>query len=543
MEVNDPGIALEWSPSASIQTSRGSSALVSPDFTQTYTVTRTDIEGCRSQDTITVKVKATQEIRLNKDNIQLCKGSQTNLRILNEGLFTWAPAYGLSNSVGREVLVYPEETTTYTVSGTDKNGCLNEKKVTVLVNKSDDIEVIATTDQLCLGDTTVISVRGTDEAIFTSNDNSLNRERGKSVRAYPTETTTYTIRSGDGTCAVTKNLTLEVVKPEPIVILPEKPEICAGEEIILTATNSSSYQWESASGLLETEGGNVKVRPIKTTSFTVSGYDSHGCEVEGSTSVTVHESNFLQTISSASSFCQGDGELVLGVSGGQDIQWLAAEGYLSPTTSREVQVAPESTTTYRVTGVNEFGCRDTASIEIDVDIPLVDFEASREVIDLAEQGETGEILFKDLTPNAVGWRWDFGDGGFSNEKYPDHLYTQTGNFTVTLEVSDGTCTGSFSKVIKVKNSSSLYDINEDGNISIEEGKGTNIYVFTINSPRDMSLQLRLLDGNGAQLLAGILNLAQGENRQEINLQGYDKGIYTLQILDGADTKNLEIEVK
>jgi len=35
--------------------------------------------------------------------------------------------------------------------------------------------------------------------------------------------------------------------------------------------------------------------------------------------------------------------------------------------------------------------------------------------------------------NIIAWEWDFGDGATSSEQHPDHLYGQTGNFTVKLK--------------------------------------------------------------------------------------------------------------
>ncbi len=37
------------------------------------------------------------------------------------------------------------------------------------------------------------------------------------------------------------------------------------------------------------------------------------------------------------------------------------------------------------------------------------------------------------------WEWDFGDGGFSYEQNPSHVYSNPGNYTVTLNVTDLTC--------------------------------------------------------------------------------------------------------
>jgi PKD repeat protein len=48
------------------------------------------------------------------------------------------------------------------------------------------------------------------------------------------------------------------------------------------------------------------------------------------------------------------------------------------------------------------------------------------------------ITFTDLsTGSPISWSWTFGDGGVSDEQNPTHEYTEAGNYTVSLTVSDG----------------------------------------------------------------------------------------------------------
>ena len=52
-----------------------------------------------------------------------------------------------------------------------------------------------------------------------------------------------------------------------------------------------------------------------------------------------------------------------------------------------------------------------------------------------------EIQFTNQSTDAVSFLWDFGDGTFSTEENPLHVYNEAGEYTVTLTITDaGGCT-------------------------------------------------------------------------------------------------------
>jgi PKD repeat protein len=46
------------------------------------------------------------------------------------------------------------------------------------------------------------------------------------------------------------------------------------------------------------------------------------------------------------------------------------------------------------------------------------------------------VEFTDQSVDATSWKWDFGDGANSTEQNPTHTYTEPGQYTVTLLVSN-----------------------------------------------------------------------------------------------------------
>lgn len=51
-------------------------------------------------------------------------------------------------------------------------------------------------------------------------------------------------------------------------------------------------------------------------------------------------------------------------------------------------------------------------------------------------GAPYSVQFTDLSQDAEGWNWDFGDGNTSTEQNPIHNYSLAGDYTVTLTVSN-----------------------------------------------------------------------------------------------------------
>jgi gliding motility-associated-like protein len=91
--------------------------------------------------------------------------------------------------------------------------------------------------------------------------------------------------------------------------------------------------------------------------------------------------------------------------------------------------------TYDVKLINQYsGCTDSITKTITVnDKPVVDFTVN----DSTACQSPFPVQFTDLTPGAVSWQWDFGDGNTSTQQNPTHTYASTGNYTVTLTVSTG----------------------------------------------------------------------------------------------------------
>ncbi len=104
---------------------------------------------------------------------------------------------------------------------------------------------------------------------------------------------------------------------------------------------------------------------------------------------------------------------------------------------------------YTVQLIADFGgCFDTAYSTVTVfNKPAANFTQTNTLSCSAPL----TVNFTDISTNAINYNWDFGDGNTSTQQNPTHTYTTTGNYDVTLIVTnrDG-CTDTLRKIDLVK---------------------------------------------------------------------------------------------
>lgn len=104
---------------------------------------------------------------------------------------------------------------------------------------------------------------------------------------------------------------------------------------------------------------------------------------------------------------------------------------------------------YNVQLINQYAnCTDSITKTVTVnDKPIVDFTAD----DSSSCQAPFTVQFTDLTPGAVSWQWDFGDGTTSTLQNPNHQYSSFGNYTVSLTITTAAgCTNTITKTNHIK---------------------------------------------------------------------------------------------
>lgn len=108
----------------------GTSIVVTPSVTTSYTATSTDALACGNTGVITVSVGAVQNIAISEGRTSMCVGESNTLTASGANNYVWN-----NNSTGSSLIVEPTSpgTLDYTVTSTDPEGCGNAASISVEV--------------------------------------------------------------------------------------------------------------------------------------------------------------------------------------------------------------------------------------------------------------------------------------------------------------------------------------------------------------------------------------------------------------------------
>jgi hypothetical protein len=273
------------------------------------------------------------------------------------------------NLSGNTVAVSPATNTTYSVIGTDANGCVNTALVSVAVNALPAVAASATSSAVCIGDSTTVSASGA-AAYLWNPGNAI----GPAQVVAPGVTTTYTVTGTDTNgCSNTASITVNVNAPPVVNATAASGTICDGAADTLTANGASAYAWSS--------GGNAAteiVSPSTTTAYTVTGTDTNGCSNTASITVNVNALPVVNATAASGTICDGAAD-TLTANGASAYAWSSGGN-----AATEI-VSPSTTTAYTVTGTDTNGCSNTASVTVNVNaLPVVNATSPATVFCLAD---------------------------------------------------------------------------------------------------------------------------------------------------------------
>ena len=361
-----------WSPSTNLNTTNGATVIATPTATITYNILGTDLNGCTGATTSTVIIHPLPIIGVTAVDSTFCNGQSTTITATGATNYLWSPSTGLSATSGNTVMANPITSTTYSITGTDLNGCQAQNIIPVTIYSLPVISISPNTPSICPGDFATLVVTGAVNYLWSTN------ALGNAISVNPIVNTAYSVIGTDANGCTATVTTLVTINPVPVIYATAlQPTICDGLSTTITASGAIDYTWSPSTGLSATTGSIVTASPLSPMTYTIVGTNATGCK--DTTTVTIDINPLPVAVAGTDeNICLGSAAQ-LNASGGTTYQWSPASVLNNPAIANPI-ASPSVTTSFIVVVGNQFGCfkNDTMNVIVHA-LPVVDAGSSKVV--------------------------------------------------------------------------------------------------------------------------------------------------------------------
>jgi hypothetical protein len=466
-----------------------------PTSTGTYSVIGTDLNNCSDTTTITITVNNLPAVTANTTYSTVCAGNQVTLSGNGANTYTW------SSGVNDNTAFTPMVTSTYTVSGTDNNNCVNTATVSVTVNNLPLVTANASTTTVCAGSQVTLSGSGANTYAWSGgvSDNSA---------FTPNATATYTVAGIDNNnCANTATITITVNNLPSVTANTSTTTVCAGTQVTLNGSGATTYVWSNG------VNDNTAFTPSITTTYTVTGTDNNNCANTATVIVTVHNLPAVTVNTTNTAVCNGM-QITLSGSGATSYTWSSGVNNNSAFT-------PTATATYTVTGTDNNNCTNTATVSVTVyNLPVVTANTTTTTVCLGNQ-----VTLSGGGANTYTW-----SGGVTDNT----AFSPTVTLTYTVTGADNNnCVNTATVDIAVINCTTTGISNVSQNaVNVYPNPTNGNFTIKVTS---LPATVTLYDVNGKAVYAQ--QMKQEEENVELQLEN---GVYLLRLLSNGTLYNSRV---
>jgi hypothetical protein len=478
-----------------------------PSSTTTYTVTGTSA-GCSGTATQLITVNALPTVVANSTAAAVCTGSPVTLSGSGASSYTW------TGSVTDAVAFNPSSTNSYTVTGTDANGCVNTATTTVTVNALPTVVANSTAASVCNG--APVTLSGSGATSYSWSGGVMD-----AVAFNPASTNSYTVTGTDANGCVNTATTTVTVNAIPSVFANSTAAIvCSGSPVTLTGSGATSYTWTG--GVMDA----VAFNPSSTNTYTVTGTDANGCTNTAITTVTVNSLPTVFANSTTAAVCTGSSVTLTG-SGAATYTWTGG-------ITDAVPFNPTFSLTYTVTGTDANGCTNTATTTVIVNpLPTVTGTPSTTSACLPDAPVA-------LTGTPAGGTWS-GTGVTGSSFSP--ATAGLGAHTVMYTYTDANgCTNTATSTITVSVCASVADQTFENGVNVFPNPNNG--VFTIQTNANIGeLVIEITDMQGRVVYSSVENDVQVGFAKQIDLETESAGLYLMHMTANGQQWTTKIAVQ
>jgi gliding motility-associated-like protein/uncharacterized delta-60 repeat protein len=428
--------SVTWSTGANTN-----SITVSPNQSTTYYVTVSDgVTTCT--DSVRVNV-FNQNFNPLPDTLRLC-GRNATLDA-GEGYTTYQWNTGATTRT-----INVTSGGFYRVTVTNPLGCsASDSTYLSLVNA----RILNNDTAICVGSIIRLSIDSTFPGPLTSTVTWSTGATTNSILVNPIQSTTYSVSVTNGISTCTDDVIVNVSIVDTSLQVIGSASFCELDSAVLRAGVASSYQWLRNGVVISGATSREYVARVSGV-YRVVLSTSIGCtDTSRAVTITVNPRPRAQFTTNSLVQCMRGNVFVFTnqstlTSGAMTYQWDFGNGQTSALASPSYSYAAPGSYLVMLSVFSNAGCRDTASVVVTVNPqPVAAF-----TVNDSTQCINGNLFSftnqSSISSGSISYLWNFGNGVVSAQANPQHVYTQPGNYTVTLYVTSGTgCVDSASRIM------------------------------------------------------------------------------------------------
>lgn len=315
--------------------------------------------GCIGLDSVYISVKDPL-VQLSPDSLSICAGSRTELQASGSIPFSWdMDASGLITADPQSAIVQPNQTTTYSISGIDEEGCTHTASATIVpVQLAFETEAIdPSCNGLANGSIQLQPIEGVSPFSIRQIDGTW--LEGTTLNNLPVGAYQVDIRDAIG-CEESVSIVLEDPAPMEVSVGLSSPTCVGrsdGEILLMPMTGTAPYEFSINGQLVDSLSGNYTAG-----SYPISVTDANGCLWESAATVE-DPAPFLLDLGKNLKVREGK-RLKLKAKANYTIDSIIWTDICKENCVTEFDWLPDSTQTVHATAWSDLGCEASASVNV-----------------------------------------------------------------------------------------------------------------------------------------------------------------------------------